>query len=114
MMYVHSRMGDAAPGEVDPDALGRGIRALYDRIAVDSARYHGPYRIDVGLPSKLAVGQQGVATVRVLAASGDGVPGVGTAGPAGADFTSPDQPAARHSSRGATSTRAVGGRCRFG
>ncbi len=42
------------------------------------------------------------------------VPGVGTAGPAGADFTSPDHPASRHSSRGATSTRAVGGRCRFG
>jgi sortase family protein len=77
MLYVHSRMGDAAPGEVDPNALGRGIPALYERIAHDADRYHGPYRIDVNMPTKLAAGQQGAATIRVRAASGVAVPGVG-------------------------------------
>jgi sortase (surface protein transpeptidase) len=76
MLYVHSLMGDAAPGEADPNALGRGIPALYERIARDSARYHGPYRIDVRMPASLQVGQHGVATVRVLAAGGEALPGV--------------------------------------
>ncbi len=77
MLYVHSLMGDAAPGEADPNALGRGIPALYERIARDSARYHGPYRIDLRMPGNLQVGQQGVATIRVLAAGGEALPGVG-------------------------------------
>jgi hypothetical protein len=76
MLYVHSLMGDARPGEVDPNAIGRGIPALYERIARDSARYHGPYRIDVRMPKNLEAGQQGVATIRVLGASGDALPGV--------------------------------------
>jgi len=76
MLYVHSLMGDAAPGEADPNALGRGIPALYERIARDSARFHGPYRIDVRMPASLQVGQQGVATIRVLAAGGEALPGV--------------------------------------
>ena len=29
MLYVHSRMGDAAPGEVDPNALGAAVTSLY-------------------------------------------------------------------------------------
>jgi hypothetical protein len=70
MLYVHSLMGDAAPGEADPNALGRGIPAFYERVARDSARYHGPYRIDVRMPASLQVGQQGVATIRMLAAGG--------------------------------------------
>ena len=45
MLYVHSRMGDAAPGEVDPSALGSSVSSLYASIARDAARYHGPYRI---------------------------------------------------------------------
>jgi Sortase domain len=76
MLYVHSLMGDARPGETDPNAIGRGIPALYEQIARDSARFHGPYRIDVRMPSNLDAGQQGVATIRVLAASGDALPGV--------------------------------------
>ena len=76
MLYVHSLMGDAAPGEADPNALGRGIPALSERIARDSARYHGPYRIDVRMPASLQVGQHGDATVRVLAARSAGVPGL--------------------------------------
>jgi hypothetical protein len=71
MLYVHARMLDAQPGEADPNGIGRGVPPLYERIARDSARYHGPYRIDVRMPGSLQVGAQGVATIRVLAASGD-------------------------------------------
>lgn len=76
MLYVHSLMGDARPGEADPHAVGRGIPALYERVARDSARYHGPYRIDVRMPENLQAGHQGIATIRVLAASGVAVPGI--------------------------------------
>ncbi len=76
MLYVHARMLDAQPGEADPNAVGRSVPPLYERIARDSARYHGPYRIDVRMPSNLQVGAQGAATIRVLAASGDALPGV--------------------------------------
>jgi hypothetical protein len=76
MLYVHSLMGDAGPGEIDPEALGsRGAR-LFARVARDSARLHGPYRIQVELPGRLLVGQRASGAVRVLAASGAGVPGV--------------------------------------
>ena len=76
MLYVHARMLDAQPGEADPNAVGRSVPPLYERIARDSARYHGPYRIDVRMPSNLQVGAQGAATIRVLAAGGDALPGV--------------------------------------
>jgi hypothetical protein len=86
MLYVHSLMGDAQPGEIDPSALGAKGAALYARIARDSARLHGPYRIDVALPKRLLVGERAAATVRVLAASGDAVPSVSLAvATAGAD-----------------------------
>ncbi len=76
MLYVHSLMGDAQPGEIDPAALGaRGAR-LYARIARDSARLHGPYRIEVALPKRLLVGERVAGTVRVVAASGAAIPGV--------------------------------------
>jgi hypothetical protein len=76
MLYVHSQMGDARPGEVDPSAAGsRTVSALYDRISRDAKRYHGPYRVEVTLPSGLKAGSEGTATVRVLAAGGAAVPG---------------------------------------
>ncbi|MDX6566021.1 MAG: hypothetical protein QOE10_1683 [Gaiellales bacterium] len=75
MLYVHSRMGDAAPGEVDPSALGPTVTSLYSAIARDAARYHGPYRIVASLPSS-TVGDHVTATIRVLSASGAAVPGV--------------------------------------
>jgi hypothetical protein len=76
MLFVHSLMGDAAPGEVDPTALGSAVVSQYTTIARDSARYHGPYRIVVSLPSGV-VGANVTATIRVLAASGAAVPSVG-------------------------------------
>jgi hypothetical protein len=75
MLYVHSRMGDAEPGEVDPGALGAAVTSLYGTIARDAARYHGPYRIVASVPSS-TVGDHVTATIRVLSASGAAVPGV--------------------------------------
>jgi hypothetical protein len=74
MLYVHDQMGDARPGEVDPGVLGGNVPALYDRIAGDAARLHGPYRVGVTLPSVLRVGRQVTATVRVLAVGGAALP----------------------------------------
>ena len=74
-LYVHSLVGDARPGEVDAGVLD-AARALYRRIARDSARYHGPYRIDVRLAGPLVVAEKTVARVRVVSADGNAVPGV--------------------------------------
>jgi hypothetical protein len=76
MLYVHSLMGDARPGEADPNEIGRGVPALYEQVARDSARYHGPYRMEIRMPSDLRVGEEGAATIRVLSASGNALPGV--------------------------------------
>ena len=76
MLYVHSLMGDGAPGEVDPSAIGPAVQELYGRIARESARLHGPYRIDADIPGGLKVGKPATGTVRLIAASGAPVPGV--------------------------------------
>jgi Sortase domain/Bacterial Ig-like domain (group 1) len=76
MLYVHSLMGDARPGEVDPAALGPAVASIYERVARESARLHGPYRLEVRMPGGLTVGRETTATIRLLAASGDGVPNV--------------------------------------
>ncbi|MGD9694195.1 MAG: sortase [Thermoleophilia bacterium] len=76
MLYVHSLMGDGAPGEVDPSALGSGVQALFTKISRESARYAGPYRLDVKLPGALTVGNRATGTVRLIAASGAAVPNV--------------------------------------
>ncbi len=71
MLYVHSLMGDARPGEVDPRELGNpAVTRLYSRIARDSARYAGPYTISARVPSGLRVGKETDATVRIRSASG--------------------------------------------
>src|SRR5437764_846494 len=59
MLYVHGLIGDAAPGEVDPDALNPRVAALDARIDRDAARYHGPYRIEAKLSPGLRVGTPG-------------------------------------------------------
>ena len=76
MLYVHSLMGDARPGEVDPAALSNAVESIYTRVARDAARYHGPYRLDIDLPGGLQVGERGTATIRVLSAGGNAVPDV--------------------------------------
>lgn len=76
MLYVHALMGDGAPGEVDPSAIGPAVQELYGRISRESARLHGPYRIDADIPGGLKVGRKATGTVKLIAASGAPVPGV--------------------------------------
>ena len=74
MLFVHGLMGDGAPGEVDPAALGPDVVRLYERIARDAERYHGPYRLRIDMPSKLTVAQRATVGIRVLSATGRAVP----------------------------------------
>jgi hypothetical protein len=74
MLYVHSLMGDARPGEVDPAAAGPAVTALYTRIGREAARYHGPYQVDVALPGAIGAGKTATATIRVLSAAGVPLP----------------------------------------
>jgi sortase family protein len=76
MLYVHGQMGDARPGEADPAAVSDPVAQLYERVAKDAGRYHGPYRVEVGAPGKLRVGENGTATIRVLSHSGVPLPDV--------------------------------------
>jgi Sortase domain len=76
MLYVHSLMGDARPGELDPAAAGPGVASLLARIARASARYAGPYRVSASLPAKLVVGIPATATLRVISAAGAALPDV--------------------------------------
>ena len=77
MLYVHSQMVDAAPGEVDPGAFRPAVRSIFEGVARDSERLHGPYRVAIGgLPSRMAVGTKASVTIRVLAESGAAVPDV--------------------------------------
>jgi hypothetical protein len=74
MLYVHSLMGDARPGEASPSELNAAVQGTYARVARDAARYHGPYRLDVRLTGARQVGDTGTATVRVLSANGNALP----------------------------------------
>ena len=79
MLYVHQLMDDGAPGEVNPAALGPTVQSAVRRIARDSARYAGPYRLQTSLPpgaETLAVRRRTTLTARVIAASGAAVPNV--------------------------------------
>jgi hypothetical protein len=74
MLYVHSLMGDARPGEIDAGAIG--VASVYAKVAADAARYHGPYRIVASLPGSLTAGKSATATIRVLSAAGIALPHV--------------------------------------
>ena len=81
MLYVHQLMGDGAPGEVDPAALGPAVQSAFRRVARDAARYAGPYRSQTTVPGgasspSLAVRRKTTLSVRVVAASGAAVPNV--------------------------------------
>jgi hypothetical protein len=77
MLYVHRLMGDGRAGEVTPAALGPAAVALDRRLARTARRYHGPYRIEAHLSAALTVGRPAAATIRVLSAGGNALPGVG-------------------------------------
>jgi Sortase domain/Bacterial Ig-like domain (group 1) len=76
MLYVHSLMGDARPGEADPRAINPKVASDYATIAHDASVLHGPYRITGSTSGELRVGQETRATVRVLSATGAAVPNV--------------------------------------
>jgi hypothetical protein len=77
MLYVHSLMGDARPGEIDPAAIGGPtLEAEFSKVATAAARYHGPYRVVGSVSGPLRPGRRTSADVRVLSATGAGVPGV--------------------------------------
>ena len=75
-LYVHSLMGDAAPGEVDPSALNPTVVSIFERVSRAAARYHGPYRIQTRFPGGLVAGRPATATIRVLSAAGNALPNV--------------------------------------
>ena len=76
MLYVHSLMGDAAPGEIDPGALTPKSRSIYRTIRRDAKRYAGPYRVRATLPDQLIAGRAAEVEVQVLGAAGRAVPDV--------------------------------------
>ncbi|HMN98291.1 MAG TPA: sortase [Miltoncostaeaceae bacterium] len=76
MLYVHGLMGDGAPGEADPGAIGPQVEALVGRIGRDAARFHGPYRLDLQVAGNLKAGNAATGTARVVSAEGNAVPGV--------------------------------------
>ena len=76
MLYVHSLMGDARPGEASPDELDSSVREAFARISRDSEALHGPYRLVVSMPAGLKLGAKGTATLKLVAATGKAVPNV--------------------------------------
>ncbi len=76
MLYVHSLMGDGAPGEVDPGAITPGARSIYSRLGSEATRLAGPYTVKATVPDKLIAGTAASMTVEVRSASGARVPGV--------------------------------------
>jgi hypothetical protein len=76
MLYVHSLMGDGAPGEVDPSAVSAQTASLFRTIGKNAAKYRGPYRIVTSISGGLTVGAPATATIRVLSGTGAAVPNV--------------------------------------
>jgi sortase (surface protein transpeptidase) len=76
MLYVHSLMGDAQPGEISPSILGAGVAGVFQRISAQSAEYAGPYTVQAQMPSSASVGAQVTARLTLHAASGAVVAGV--------------------------------------
>jgi Sortase domain len=76
MLYVHSLMGDARPGEIDPAAIGPAVEAEFSKVADAASRYHGPYRVVGSVSAPLRPGHPASAEVRVLSATGAAVPDV--------------------------------------
>jgi Sortase domain len=74
MLYVHSLMGDARPGEVDPAAIGPAVASIDRQIAADANRFHGPYRLSSRVDGPLKAGLPSGATLRILSASGAAMP----------------------------------------
>jgi hypothetical protein len=75
MLYVHSLMGDAQPGELSPP-LGSSVGSTEQMIAAQSAKLAGPYTIKSTIPSGAIPGNTVRASFALKSASGAIVPGV--------------------------------------
>ena len=74
MLYIHSLMGDARPGEADPNAIGPEVASIFRTVAAESARLHGPYRVEGSFGGPLKAGEPADATIRLVSASGAALP----------------------------------------
>ena len=85
MLYVHSVMGDGAPGEVDPAAVG--VSSLFNRISREARRFAGPYMVTLDVPAKATAGRRVTAVAKVRSATGAAMANVRLrlAGSSGAD-----------------------------
>jgi Sortase domain len=88
-LYVHALVGDGRSGEVDPGVANPRVAALYEKIAADAARFHGPYTIEARIAKQVLVGKAATVTVRVLSAAGHSLPNVPLRLTAGATATAP-------------------------
>ena len=79
MMYVHSLMGDGAPGEIAPSAGGSGVLNAYNRIVKYAERLDDPIEVTVATAETLDVGKATKLTVRVRTTKGNAVAGVSVA-----------------------------------
>jgi hypothetical protein len=74
MLYVHSLMGTARPGELDPGVLPTKVGVLFHSIARAAARYHGPYQVETRVPKRLIVNHPTRVTISIRSASGHALP----------------------------------------
>jgi len=74
MLYIHSLMGTARPGELDLGAMPANVAVRFRSIALAAARYHGPYRVETRLPKRLVVNHPTRAAVLIRSASGHALP----------------------------------------
>ena len=88
-LYVHSLVGDVRPGEADPVAVNARVAALYEKIAADASRFHGPYTVETRLSEQPTVGKTVRVTLRVLSAAGKALPNVPLRIAAGRTITTP-------------------------
>jgi hypothetical protein len=76
MLYVHSLMGDAQPGEVNPSAVSSSVASTFTQISAASAKFAGPYTIHSQGASAIGIGGSQTVTFTVQSASGATVTGV--------------------------------------
>lgn len=74
MLYVHGQVRDAPSAEAAGDSIGKAVYADYKQVTVAAARYAGPYRVSIAMPTKQIAGQTVKASVKLVSASGNAVP----------------------------------------
>ena len=76
MLYVHGADGRRAAGRGRPGRRQRrASREIYDEVAQDAARFHGPYRVVVTRPTSCGSASRARPRSRCSSASGDAAAG---------------------------------------